>query len=245
MYDIVLMITHTPDKLLGHDFATISFRMSHWNNDFITYFTSIRLFCLLVTGTVIVFFFISSCNSQGIAMQAFNDFNFEQVCVLILLFLCAFFNDPFFELRRFSPSVTLAVLAEIPTFLFFTAILMFQITGLVYMRIRSKVLKQMNRKVRLRDITGFVNIKRASLILLALVGSVIVQTLLHFAYLTTETNRAIFSSFRHFKTSEDVREDPGTVILIVLNLLFGVAYIVIFLVEVTRSCIDFNRLKFS
>jgi len=103
----------------------------------------------------------------------------------------------------------------------------------------------MNRKVRLVDITGFLNIKRVALLGFAMAGFIIVQTLLHFAYLTTETNRAIFSSYRHFKSSEDVTEDPGTIILIVLNFAFSIAYLVLFIVEATRSCIDFNRLKFS
>ena len=42
-----------------------------------------------------------------------------------------------------------------------------------------------------------------------------------------------------------MKKDPGTLALIIINFLYGVAYIVLFVVEITRSFIDFNRLKFS
>ena len=77
MYDVAIMITDTPEKLLGHDFATISFRMSHWNNEYINYFTSVRLFCLMVTGTLILFYLVVSCSKRGVEVKALTDFNFE------------------------------------------------------------------------------------------------------------------------------------------------------------------------
>ena len=136
--------------------------------------------------------------------------------------------------------------AEIPASLFFTGLLTYWIMGLVYVRARRKVLvSQKRRHVSLQDITGFLSLKRTCILLSLLVCFVVLQTLLHFAYLTTETNRAVFSSYRHFRTSEDVREQPGTAALIVLNALFGLAYLVAFFVELTRSCLDFNRLSFS
>ena len=52
------------------------------------------------------------------------------------------------------------------------------------------------------------------LLLVLLACFVIAQTLLHFVYLTTETNRAIFSSYRHFQTSKDADEDGTTVLLV-------------------------------
>lgn len=125
MYDIAVMITNTPIKLLGRDFAAISFRLSHWNNDFITYFATVQLFCLLATGMFIVFYLIVSCSKNGVKVKALADFNFEQVCVFLLLVLCALFDDPLFWVRRMKPSVELAVIAEIPASLFFTGLLTF------------------------------------------------------------------------------------------------------------------------
>jgi len=63
--------------------------------------------------------------------------------------------------------------------------------------------------------------------------------------LTTETNRAIFSSFKHFKTSEDAAGDPFTIFLIIANVLFGLSYLVLYICEVIRSFLDIRRLQFS
>lgn len=97
----------------------------------------------------------------------------------------------------------------------------------------------------MRDIVGVFSFKRLTLLLLLLVGFVIAQTLLHFAYLTTETNRAIFSSYRHFKSSEDAEKDPGTIFLIVINGIFGLIYCALYIFEAIRSFLDFQRLRFS
>mmetsp|Transcript_45245 Transcript_45245/g.60045 ORF Transcript_45245/g.60045 Transcript_45245/m.60045 type:complete len:245 (+) Transcript_45245:834-1568(+) len=244
MYDVAIMITHTPDKLLGRDFATISFRMSHWNELYMTWFAAVRLFCLFVTSTLMIFYFVSSCKRSSVHPMAWINFNFEQVCICILLFLCAVYDDPLFELRRVAPSAKLAIVCEIPVSLFYTGLLTYWIMGLVYMRKSNKVLSK-KREVSLEDITGALSLKRAILLVLFLFSFTIIQTWLHLIYLTTETNRAIFSSFRHFKTSENLRHMPITLILIALNLLFGVIYIIAFIVELTRSCLDFNRLNYS
>lgn len=87
--------------------------------------------------------------------------------------------------------------------------------------------------------------KRVLILVFIIGGFVLAQTLLHLAYLTTETNRAIFSSFRHFKESEDVSKDPWTIILIYVNGLFVMVYLALFIAEAVRSYLDFRRLPFS
>ena len=96
MYDVAIMITHTPDKLLGRDFANISFRLSYWNERYMTWFASVRLFCMFATGALMLFYFVSSCQRKGLRPHAWTNFNFEQVCVSVLLFLCALYDDPLF-----------------------------------------------------------------------------------------------------------------------------------------------------
>ena len=91
----------------------------------------------------------------------------------------------------------------------------------------------------MRDIVGFISVKRLVLLLVLLFLFVVAQTFLHLNYLVTETNRAVFSSFRHFKTSEDTEKDPSTVILIVTNVLFGAIYAILYVIEALRSLINF------
>lgn len=64
-------------------------------------------------------------------------------------------------------------------------------------------------------------------------------------YLETETNRAIFSSFKHFETSEDVEKDPVTILLLVSNVIMGLFYLVLYILEAIRTFIAFRRLQFS
>lgn len=125
MYDIAVMITDTPDQLLARDYATISFRISHWDTDFIDFFAAVRMFCLVVTCLVILTYLVTSCSRKCCSANPLADLDFEQVCVLVLLVLCAWYDDPFFMFRRIKPSVTLAVLAEIPASFFFTGLLVF------------------------------------------------------------------------------------------------------------------------
>ena len=55
----------------------------------------------------------------------------------------------------------------------------------------------------------------------------------------------MFSSFKHFETSEDLSKDPVTVLLIIGNALLGLFYVIIYVCEVIRSLLAFKRLQFS
>ena len=55
----------------------------------------------------------------------------------------------------------------------------------------------------------------------------------------------MFSSFKHFQTSEDMDRDPLTVLLIIANVCFGLVYIVTYVIETIRSVLAFRRLQFS
>ena len=175
MYDIAVMITDTPDELLGKDFATISFRLSHLNDDFMNWYAMTRLFCLLICTSLILLYFINinSCSlRKGFNPLACLTFNLDQYWIISLLFLCCLYNEPLFELRRKSPSIILAVIVEIPESLFFTALLTYWLMGLTLVRVKNKVLAQ-NKKVTLQDLTGKLSIRRLSGLLILLNGFVI------------------------------------------------------------------------
>ncbi len=145
MYDIAVMITDTPDELLGKDFATISFRLSHLNDDFMNWYAMTRTFCLLVCAALILLYFINinSCSlKKGFNPLACLTFNIDQYWIISLLFLCCLYNEPLFELRRKSPSIVLAVLSEIPASLFLTALLTYWLMGLTLVRVKTKVLAE-------------------------------------------------------------------------------------------------------
>ena len=55
----------------------------------------------------------------------------------------------------------------------------------------------------------------------------------------------MFSSFKHFQTSEDMDRDPLTVLLIIANVCFGLVYVVTYVIETIRSVLAFRRLQFS
>ena len=144
-------------------------------------------------------------------------------------------------MRRKRPNVTLTVLSEIPASLFFTALLTYWLMGITYVRVKAKKLSE-QRNPSLYDIVGYPSLPRTFILVLILCSFVTVQTLLHFRYLITETNRAVFSSFRHFETSEDVSKDALTIVLIIANALFLLFYMVLFIAEAIRSYLAYRRL---
>ena len=139
MYDIIIMITNTPDYILVmDDLATVSFRLSHLNDSMLLWFAGVRLVCVVVTVSLILLYFLTSCKRSGFNINAFMELNLDQCWVLILLFLCTLYNEPFFELRRNNPSTSLAVLAEIPASAFFTALLTYWLMSVAYVRVNEK-----------------------------------------------------------------------------------------------------------
>ena len=116
--------------------------------------------------------------------------------------------------------------------------------GVTLVRVKAKKLAD-KKKATLRDIVGVPSICRMTALILISSFFVAAQVALHFVYLTTETNRAIFSSFRHFETSEDVNKDPATVLLIIINALFALIYATLYIIEAIRSFLAFQRLQFS
>lgn len=225
------------------------------------WFAGVRLACVIVTGCLILLYFLTSCSRSGFNVNAYMDLNLDQCWVLILLFLCVLYNEPFFELRRNNPSTSLAILAEIPASAFFTALLTYWLLSVTYVRIKEKNLHKRPKKqeinttktrssnkydsVSLADIIGVLSIKRLLALVILLCSFVAVQTMLHLRYLTIETDRAMFSSFTHFETSEDLHKDPVTVLLIVANAAFGLFYAILYIFEVIRSFLAFRRLQFS
>ena len=151
-------------------------------------------------------------------------------------------------MRRTTPSSTIAVISEIPTSIFYTLLLTYWLLGVTRVRVSARKLKDKDKGdkgVSLNDIVGKVSPVRLLVLVILLVLFVYAQTMLHIRYLKTETNRAVFSSFQHFKTSEDIMKDPGTILLIFVNIAFGVIYIILYIFEVCRSLIDLNRLPYT
>jgi hypothetical protein len=173
MYDIAIMITKTPEDLLTHDYGTLSFRISHLNDDFMSWLARVRISCLIITGLMILIYFFSSCGREGFSRMACLTFNLDQYWVISLLFMCAIFDEPLFELRRNRPSETLAVLSEIPVSLFFTALLTYWLMGVTLVRVKAKNLQD-KRKATLRDIVGVFSFKRLVFLIVLLLAFVIV-----------------------------------------------------------------------
>ena len=245
MYDIAIMVTNTPEELLVHDLATLSFRLSHDNDAFLSWLASVRLICLLISAAIALLYFVTSCSCSGLNTTACLTLNPEQYWVLSLLFLCALFDEPLFELRRNNPGLHKSVIAEIPESIFFTTLLTYWLTSVALVRVRGKKLISQKKKATLEDITGVLSVRRLLGLLILLVGFVVAQSLLHYRYLTTETNRVIFSSFQHFKTSESLDQDGSTIVLIIINAIFALIYLGIFIFEAVRSFLDFQRLPFA
>ena len=73
-------------------------------------------------------------------MNAYTELNLNQCWILILLVLCALYDEPLFELRRSNPSVALAVVAEVPASAFFTALLSYWLMSVTFVRVsQSKI----------------------------------------------------------------------------------------------------------
>ncbi len=140
MYDIAIMITGTPQEFLVEDLATLSFRLSHLNDDFLGWMAIVRIVCLVVTSFMILLYFVANCTRQKADCKQFFSFNLDQFWVLSLLIMCAIYNEPLFELRRNHPSVALTVLSEIPVSLFFTALLTYWLMGVTLVRVNDKKL---------------------------------------------------------------------------------------------------------
>jgi len=169
MYDIAIMIASTPEKLLGRDLASISFRLSYYNDTFLTWFASMRLCFMGICSAILLLFFVTSCSLKGVNISACSTFNLDQACVSSLLLACIFFNDPFFELRRSFPSIAFAVLAEVPASLFYTTLLTYWLLGITHVRVRVKTLRERRRQATLQDITGVLSVKRVIILVAILV----------------------------------------------------------------------------
>ena len=88
--------------------------MSHLDDNFLTWFAGVRLACVVITGSLLLLYFFSSCSRSGFNINAYMDLNLDQCWILVLLFLCLLYNEPWFEFRKSDPTTRLAVLAEIP-----------------------------------------------------------------------------------------------------------------------------------
>jgi len=172
MYDIAIMITKTPEEILAHDMGTLSFRLSHLNDKFLSWLAIVRMACLIVTSLLILTYLISSCSREGFSRMAFLSLNLDQYWVLSLLIMCAIYDEPLFELRRNKPSETLAVLSEIPVSLFFTALLTYWLIGVTFVRVKAKNLKD-KRKATLKDIVGVFSLKRLGFLIALLLAFVV------------------------------------------------------------------------
>ena len=141
MYDIAVMLTGMPDKLIVMaDLFALNFRVSHLNDKFLTWFAGVRIACIVVTSCVIFLYLLASCSRSGLNMNAYTELNLNQCWILILLILCALYDEPLFELRRSNPSVALAVVAEVPASAFFTALLSYWLMSVTYVRVsQSKI----------------------------------------------------------------------------------------------------------
>ena len=163
MYDIAIMITNTPEELLAHDLATVSFRLSHLNDGLLSWHAGVRLFCLLFTAAMLVGYFLKS------VLMKSQTLSIEQYWVITLLCFCIMYNEPLFEVRRNHPSVALAVISEIPASVFFTALLAYWLTGVTYVRVKAKQLANA-KKVTINDIVGVFSFKRLSILICTLLS---------------------------------------------------------------------------
>lgn len=141
MYDIAILVTGVSDHVLtDEDLARLSFRMSHLDDSFLSWFAVVRMICVIVTACMGMLYFVMKCSTDGFNSKSYTQLNLNQVCIIFLLILCALYDEPFFELRRNSPSESLAVLAEIPASAFFTALLTYWLLSIAHIRVREQKL---------------------------------------------------------------------------------------------------------
>ena len=137
MYDIAIMLTGVPDTVIvEQETFALSFRVSHLNDHFLTWFAEVRVACAVVTGLAILLYFVTSCSKSGFKINIhMEQLNLNQCCILVLLFLCLLYDEPLFELRMKNPSVALAVVSEVPASLFLTGLLTYWLMSVAYVRV--------------------------------------------------------------------------------------------------------------
>lgn len=77
MYDIAIVVTNTPDDMLLRDPITLSFRLSYLNDEYLAWYATVRLFCLILTSAFLLVYFFTSCSCKGINVHAFHSFTFQ------------------------------------------------------------------------------------------------------------------------------------------------------------------------
>ena len=163
MYDVIILAWGSE----GSDvLPVVDFRMSHLNDRYLAWFAIVRLSCLFVTAVIMALYFLRTCRKSDIQRFISVKFNFEQNWVIMLLFICIFYDEPFFEYRRSRPSIVLAVISEIPSSIFFTALLTYWLMGLAYVRAKVKKVEQ----ATFRDIIGEISPRRLLLLLIFFAG---------------------------------------------------------------------------
>ena len=163
--------------------------MKHYNAAVIKHLMLVKIGLAMITLVWLGFF---TCK-----MEYDTVFTFDQKMVLVLLIVCCFYDDPFYFVVVQRPMLYLSVLAEIPNTGFYCTLLAYWLVGLAY--VRKKASEMDTRKATIQDITGKLSRTRLFHILLLSTLAFIAQSVLHFLYLETETNRSVFSSFRHFE----------------------------------------------
>ena len=140
------------------------------------------------------------------------------------------------------PSVVWSVAAEIPVTIFFNFLLAFWLLSIVLVR---KTASQLNaRTATLKDLTGEVSRVRLTLLVLFCNLAWVCQNVLHFMYLRVETNRAVFSSFRHFETSAGSSPtDVRVAIMIVVNSAILLVYALLFIYGFISNLAHYKRLE--
>ena len=96
VYDIAIMITNTPNELLAHDMAMISFRLSHVNDSLMSRLAAIRIICMVISIIFLLMYCYYGYRESGWDLSACATLNIEQYWVLTLLLLCIFFDEPLF-----------------------------------------------------------------------------------------------------------------------------------------------------
>ena len=141
MYDIAVMITNVPQEVLYRYEGRLNFRLSYVNDDMLSWLAVVRTICLLVTAAILISYLLTSISWDGCSPTVFLTLNLDQWWVTGLLIACAMYDEPFFEFRRSSPSVFLAVFGEVPASLFFTGLLTYWLIGVTLIRVKSNKLK--------------------------------------------------------------------------------------------------------
>ena len=77
MYDIAVLVTNTPQDLLVHDLVTLSFRLSHPHDGFLSWFAGVRLICLLTNCAFILLYFATRCSIKGLNPLAWLSLTFD------------------------------------------------------------------------------------------------------------------------------------------------------------------------